>query len=252
MADGSSKRGLLPVGGALPRGIPVEPLEHHPVVHEGIIPPGGIVPVKGLFGQGQYVPVAHAHAIPEEMMYEDGTDICFDEYHRQVERIGADGSRRGLPDARETFQSSWVRGEDAPPLIGDNARGPVKRQGPPVVAESFPFAKHVPQRSAGQLPETGEAREKTHILRHHPVNLGLLEHHLGVEDAVGAGSVSPGQVAAVQGVMGVHPVPEAHHPPGRACARAGSPCRCAGAHFQYSSMIHIMEAGRRYINHYCA
>ena len=89
------------------------------------------------------------------------------------------------------------------------SRDRLQAPGPDVVAEWVPCPRHV---CFGRRRERGKARillEPFAILRQHPIDLGLLEHHLGNEDVIGVGRAAPGQIAAVAPIPGEQPAAEA-------------------------------------------
>ena len=65
-------------------------------------------------------------------------------------------------------------------MVGYHLLGnPVQMHGSPVVAQPGPVADHLTPRSRGQRSNRGKRSQKRRVLRHYPVHLRLLEHHLG-------------------------------------------------------------------------
>lgn len=60
------------------------------IIHQGVIPPPGIFPVKCFFNERDDLTVLHIISAFEEEMNKDTPDICLYEYVRPVESKDAD------------------------------------------------------------------------------------------------------------------------------------------------------------------
>ena len=89
------------------------------------------------------------------------------------------------------------------------ARQPVQIGGPPIVAEAVPFLAHPPGPRLGQMAQGREPREEARIELLDPAHLGLLQHHLRHQHAVGIAGLPPRQIASVSAEPGEEPAPEA-------------------------------------------
>ena len=117
-------------------------------------------------------------------------------------------------DAADTRQcEEEIDGRRQFPLefLGDPGRRLLERQCPPVVAQTLPEQEDLVEGRSGQRREIGEAFDEVLILSQDPLHLGLLQHHLGDQDAIGVPGEPPGQAAAVLMVVVVNEVPECFH-----------------------------------------
>src|SRR5882762_5974786 len=168
-------------------------------------------------------------------------------HHRGVPAVGEgqDGACRVAADAFHAPERRAVLRE-APVVTGDGlSRDAVKIGRAAVVAERAPGLRHFGRAGAGQVLEGRVARQELVVLRDDAVDLGLLEHDLGDEDAVRLAGAAPGQIAAVACVPGEKPPVEEtrHRPIGKLHAghcvtmgscRTSSPCRTK---FRWTSSI---------------
>src|SRR5437879_1079944 len=130
---------------------------------------------------------------------------------RALERVGCFfffSSRRRhtryIGDWSSDVCSSDLRGVGQPPTVASHglARDLMQADGPDVVAERVPELADVAGTGAGKVFERRIALEELVILRYDAIDLGLLEHDLGHEHAVGIARAPPGKIAAVPRVPG--------------------------------------------------
>ena len=67
--------------------------------------------------------------------------------------------------------------------------------GTAVVPEARPLVEHVSERRRSEVGGGREPLQEPLVAGRHPVDLGLLEHHLADEDPVRIAGVAPGKVA---------------------------------------------------------
>ena len=87
-----------------------------------------------------------------------------------------------------------------PPVRRDVGCSPVQADRPPVVAQPLPLDDRLGGRGCGQRLDGRPPLEPPLVPGDHPLDLGLLQHHLADEDRVGIPCVPPGEVTAVSGV----------------------------------------------------
>jgi hypothetical protein len=80
--------------------------------------------------------------------------------------------------------------------VGDG----VKADRPDVIPERPPGGFNVMHRSAGKLLDRRVLPEKLLILGNHPIDLGLLQHHLRDQDLVRVGGFPPREIPPIAGI----------------------------------------------------
>jgi hypothetical protein len=112
------------------------------------------------------------------------------------------GARRIAADTGKAAEAVRSVGEPAAVTGHCLARDLVQTDGPDVVAERVPQPADIADSGAGQILERGIALEELVVLRYDAIDLGLLEHDLGDEHAVGIARASPGKIATMPRVPG--------------------------------------------------
>src|SRR5258705_1785411 len=172
-------------------------------VHEGLIV---VIGASGRYQRFREVPHRLLTAQPlepsraEEDPAEHAPHVGIDERGVLAVGEGEDGARRVTADAAQALEGGPVIGKLAGVaghrLAGDAVQAPRA----PIVAERAPRLRHVARAGPGEVLEGGIAREELLVLGDDAIHLGLLEHDLRDEDAVGLARPAPRQVAAVPGV----------------------------------------------------
>ena len=146
--------------------------------------------------------------VSEKEVDEDTANICLDEDGGLVEGECGYGGCGGFSDSRKFQERFDIGGKSAAIRVCHQFGDFHQRDGAPIVSQSMPYPEYVSKR---RFVERGKARERcdeAFIFGNDPFDLGLLQHNLGNEDAVGVLCPSPGQVASVFGIILTDGLPE--------------------------------------------
>src|SRR5262245_31147860 len=174
-------------------------------VHEGLIVVVGAAQWNERFGErphGLLTLEARDPARAKEHPAEDAADIGVDQRGVLAVGEGQDRACRVASDARHAATGRAVRRQPAVIARYRLARDAVEAPGAPIVAERAPHARHLATLGARQILHGRIAREELAILGDDPIDLCLLEHDLGHEDAIRLSRPSPRQIAPVTRVPG--------------------------------------------------
>ncbi len=135
--------------------------------------------------------------------------VGVDHAHVVLERERQDRPCRVRPDPGERPQRGQVRRQPAAVALDHRCGAPVEVDRPPVVAEADPEADHVAERRRRAGRGGREPGHEGPVARDHPVDAGLLGHHLRDEHSPRIAGRSPRQRAQVVVAPGEH-----RRPPG--------------------------------------
>ena len=136
LAIGIAKGGLALVVGASAVGIGGGALQHSPVIHQGIVPGAGMLPVQGLIHQGQDFPVPDPASARKEAVEKDPANVGLDEHHRLVEGEGGQGPGGGLADAGKGAEGVNRGGEAAVKIRRQSPGDALQGQGAAIIPQS--------------------------------------------------------------------------------------------------------------------
>src|SRR5262245_60462122 len=156
-------------------------------VHEGLIVVVGAAQWNERFGERPHglLPLeARDPARTQEYAAEDPADIGVDQRGVLAVGEGQDGACRVSSDPRHAAKGRAVRRQPAGIARYRLARDAVETPGAPIIAEWAPHARHLATLGARQMLHGRIAREELAILGDDSIDLCLLEHDLGHEDAI--------------------------------------------------------------------
>ncbi len=152
--------------------------------------------------------VAARVATTDEHAKEHARDVGVEDGGALAEREAHDSSGRVLTYSFERAQRLFVVGKLAVVFGNRFAGDGMEPARADVVAERVPGADDVGFGRLGEGMERGVPDEPFLVLGQHAIDLRLLEHHLGDEDAVRVTGLAPGEVSSVTAVPGQKALPE--------------------------------------------
>jgi hypothetical protein len=188
-------------------------LQVRAIVHKGPVPHTGILPLRGFRGDVHHISILHLYRGPsficwEEVVDNRGAHIGFYKNPRLVPRERPDCLRRVISDARESAERAILARYTAVFTVRE-PRGIVQKFRAAVVSESAPLLKDLGERRGCERAERRKGFQERTVLRHDPLDLRLLEHHLRNQNTVRIARLPPRErVPPSLFVVGVHQAAE--------------------------------------------